>query len=188
MPGIKVSEIVEAVSEEQLEQVRTLFREYQAELVPQYRAQSLESELAGLPGVYAPPKGKLLLATVAGQPVGCVGLRPFPQEGACEMKRLYVRPTFRGGKAGKLLVEQLVQQARALGYSRLRLGHPSANHAGGGHDVPQVRFPGRCAGACRASGGAPVHGTPFIANANVGAKTFGPAGGSPAVFVVTSNQ
>jgi GNAT superfamily N-acetyltransferase len=130
VPGIKVSQIVEAVSEEQLEQVRTLFREYQAELVPQYRAQSLESELAGLPGVYAPPKGKLLLATVAGQPVGCVGLRPFPQEGACEMKRLYVRPTFRGGKAGKLLVEQLVQQARALGYSRLRLDtHPPTMQA-----------------------------------------------------------
>jgi len=125
-----VSEIVEAASEKQLEQVRTLFREYQAELLPQYRAQSLESELAGLPGVYAAPKGKLLLATVAGQPVGCVGLRPFPQEGACEMKRLYVRPTFRGGKVGKLLVEQVVQESRALGYPRLRLDtHPPTMQA-----------------------------------------------------------
>jgi len=121
---------MEAVSEEQLEQIRNLFREYQAELPPQYRARSLEAELSTLPGVYAPPKGKLLLATVAGQPVGCVGLRPFPQEGACEMKRLYVRPTFRGGKVGKLLVEEVVQQARALGYSRLRLDtHPPTMQA-----------------------------------------------------------
>ena len=81
--------------EEQLEHVRNLFREYQAEL-PSVRSRSRPS--FQLPGEYAPPKGKLLLATVAGQPVGCVGLRPFPQQGACEMKHLYVRPTFRGRK------------------------------------------------------------------------------------------
>ena len=116
---------MEAVSEVQLEQVRSLFRQYQAELLPQYRALSLEDELAGLPGVYTAPKGKLLLATVAGQPVGCVGLRPFPQPGASEMKRLYVRPTFRGGSVGKLLVERVLCEARALSYSCLRLDtHP----------------------------------------------------------------
>ena len=125
-----MSEIVEAVNPEQLEQVHDLFREYQAELLPQYRARSLEAELSSLPGVYSPPEGKLLLATIAGQPVGCVGLRAFPQAGACEMKRLYVRPTFRGGKAGQLLVEQAVQEARALGYSRLRLDtHPPTMQA-----------------------------------------------------------
>ena len=121
---------MEAVSEEQWEQVRNLFRQYQAELPPQYRARSLEAELAQLPGVYAPPKGRLLLATVAGQPVGCVGLRPFPQDGTCEMKRLYVRPTFRGEEAGKRLVEHVVQQACALGYTRLRLDtHPPTMQA-----------------------------------------------------------
>jgi GNAT superfamily N-acetyltransferase len=125
-----VSEIVEAVSEVQLEQVRSLFRQYQAELLPQYRALSLEDELAGLPGVYTAPKGKLLLATVAGQPVGCVGLRPFPQPGASEMKRLYVRPTFRGGNVGKLLVERVLREARALSYSCLRLDtHPPTMQA-----------------------------------------------------------
>ncbi len=108
-----------------LEQVRDLFREYQAELTPQYRVRSVGAELSSLPGVYTPPKGKLLLATVAGQPVGCVGLRPFPLEGACEMKRLYVRPTFRGGKVGKDLVARVVEESHALGYSRLRLDtHP----------------------------------------------------------------
>ena len=125
-----MSEIVEAVSEQQLEQVRDLFREYQAELAPQYRAPSLKDELAALPGPYAAPKGKLLLATLAGQPVGCVGLRPFPLEGACEMKRLYVRPTFRGGKVGKDLVHRIIEEGRALGYSQLRLDtHPPTMQA-----------------------------------------------------------
>jgi carbonic anhydrase len=125
-----VSEIVEVVTPEQLEQVRNLFREYQAQLPVQYRARSLEAELAKLPGVYAPPGGKLLLATVAGQPVGCVGLRPFPLEGACEMKHLYVRPTFRGGKVGRELVERAVEEARALGHLRLRLDtHPPTMQA-----------------------------------------------------------
>ncbi len=120
-----MSEIVEALSEEQIEQVRNLFREYHAELAQQYRPRLFEAEVSALPGVYAPPKGTLLLATVAGQPIGCVGLRPFPLEGACEMKRLYVRPTFRGGTVGKDLVERVVQQARTLGYARLRLDtHP----------------------------------------------------------------
>jgi len=120
-----VSEIVEALSEEQVEQVRNLFREYHAELAQQYRPPGFEAELSALPGFYTPPKGTLLLATVAGQPVGCVGLRPFPLEGACEMKRLYVRPTFRGGTVGKDLVQRVLQHARALGYTRLRLDtHP----------------------------------------------------------------
>lgn len=121
---------MEAASAEQIEQVRNLFREYQAELPQQYRARSLETLLSTLPGVYAPPKGKLLLATIAGQPVGCVGLRPFPLGGACEMKHLYVRPTFRGGKVGKVLVEQVVQCAGSLGYSRIRLDtHPPTMQA-----------------------------------------------------------
>ena len=125
-----VSEIVEAVTEQQLEQVRNLFREYQAELAERYRSPSLPTELSMLPGSYAPPGGRLLLATVAGQPVGCVGLRPFPLEGACEMKRLYVRPTFRGGRVGKELVERSVREARELGYSRLRLDtHPPTMQA-----------------------------------------------------------
>ncbi len=116
---------MEALTVEQVEQVRGLFREYHAELAHEYRPRLFEAELAALPRPYTPPKGSLLLATVAGQPVGCVGLRPFPLEGACEMKRLYVRPTFRGGEVGKLLVRRLVQQSRALGYSRLRLDtHP----------------------------------------------------------------
>jgi GNAT superfamily N-acetyltransferase len=120
-----VSEIVEAITAEQIEQVRQLFRHYQAELPLQYRF-----ELPELPGEYGPPKGKLLLATVSGQPVGCAGLRPFPLEATCEMKRLYVRPIFRGGKLGRELVEGVLQEARALGYQRLRLDtHPPTMQA-----------------------------------------------------------
>jgi GNAT superfamily N-acetyltransferase len=120
-----VSEIVAALTAEQIEQIRDLFREYHAELAQEYRPPLFEAELSGLPGVYVPPKGALLLATVAAQPVGCVGLRPFPLQGACEMKRLYVRPTFRGGEVSKVLVQQTLLHARALGYSRLRLDtHP----------------------------------------------------------------
>jgi GNAT superfamily N-acetyltransferase len=128
--GVNLSEIVEALSEKQIEQVRNLFREYHAELAQQYRPRGFEAELSALPGVYAPPKGTLLLATVAGQPVGCVGLRPFPWARASEMKRLYVRPTFRGGTVGKDLVNRVLQQASALGYTRLRLDtHPPTMRA-----------------------------------------------------------
>jgi GNAT superfamily N-acetyltransferase len=121
-----VSEIVEAITAEQLEQVRGLFRQYRAELPLQYRS----FDPAGLPGEYGPPQGKLLLAMVSGQPAGCVGLRPFPQEATCEMKRLYVRPGFRGGKLGKDLAERVLHEARALGYRRLRLDtHPPTMQA-----------------------------------------------------------
>ncbi|MGB8771209.1 MAG: GNAT family N-acetyltransferase [Candidatus Korobacteraceae bacterium] len=120
-----MSEIVEAVTAEQIEQVRQLFRQYQAELPSQYRF-----ELPTLPGEYGPPKGKLLLALVSGQPFGCVGLRPFPLEGTCEMKRLYVRPVFRSRKLGKELAERVLHEARALGYERLRLDtHPPTMQA-----------------------------------------------------------
>lgn len=126
--GWAVSEIVEAISAEQIEQVGQLFRQYQAELPVHLR--SFDSELSALPGVYGPPAGKLLLATVSGQPVGCVGLRPFPRPDTCELKRLYVRPLFRGGKLGQELAQRVMQEARALGYQRLRLDtHPPTMQA-----------------------------------------------------------
>lgn len=125
-----MGEIVEVTTEEQLEQVRNLFGEYRAQLPVEYCFRSLDVEIAGLPGAYAPPQGKLLLATVVGQPVGCVGLRPFPRDGTCEMKRLYVRPGFRGGKIGQKLVDRILLEARYLGYSFLRLDtHPPSMQA-----------------------------------------------------------
>jgi len=145
-----VSEIIEATTEEQVQAVRSLFCEYQAEIPSQYCFTSFHSEVSGLPGDYVPPKGNLFLATVSGQPVGCVGLRPFPQDGSCEMKRLYVRPAFRGGQLGKALVERVLQEARALGYSRLRLDtHPDTMQAAvqmyrkmGFREIPPAPLPG----------------------------------------------
>jgi putative acetyltransferase len=120
-----VTEIVEATTAEQIEQVRNLFAEYRSQLPVEYCFRSFDAEIASLPGVYAPPKGALLLATVVGQPVGCVGLRPFSIDGACEIKRLYVRPAFRGDKLGMKLVEQILAKARSLGYRLMRLDtHP----------------------------------------------------------------
>ncbi len=125
-----MSEIVEATTAEQIEQVRNLFSEYRAQLPVEYCSRSFDAEIVGLPGVYAPPKGALLLARVVGQPVGCVGLRPFPRNGSCEMKRLYVRPGFRGGKLGKQLVERVLREASLRGYSSMRLdSHPPTMQA-----------------------------------------------------------
>ena len=111
--------IVEAVSPDQLEQVRVLFRNYQSGLPTRLRFS--DSEWQNLPGAYSAPGGGLLLATLAGQPAGCVGLRPFPLPSACEMKRLYVTPSFRGQNLGSLLIDRIIQAARGLGYTRMRL-------------------------------------------------------------------
>ena len=125
-----MGEIVEASTAEQVEQVRTLFVEYRAELAVEPCFHSFDEEIASLPGSYAPPGGKLLLASVVGQPVGCIGLRPFPLEGACEMKRLYVRPPFRGDKLGQKLAERIIDEGRKLGYKSMRLdSHPPTMEA-----------------------------------------------------------
>ena len=118
------AEIVEVSSLDQLEQVRDLLRRYQKELPPPYRFP--DTEWQNLPGEYVPPQGALVLATVAGDPAGCVGLRPFPLPGACEMKRLYVAPAFRREHMGRALVDKILEVARRLGYSRMRLDtHPA---------------------------------------------------------------
>jgi len=121
-----MAEIVQVQSDEQLQAVRAMFQEYHSELPPQIRTVCFHQEVESLPGKYAPPAGALLLATVGGQPAGCVGLRPFPGvEAACEMKRLYVRPAFRGEKLGVLLLRQVIREARSRQYRSLRLDtHP----------------------------------------------------------------
>jgi GNAT superfamily N-acetyltransferase len=113
-------EIVEAHAGERLEQVRALFAEYAASLEVSLDFQNFDSEQAGLPGDYAPPEGRLLAAFCDGQAAGCVALRRFA-DGICEMKRLYVRPPFRGARTGRLLVEAVMQEARRAGYTRMRL-------------------------------------------------------------------
>ena len=113
-------EVVDGHVAEQVPVVRTLFEEYAGALGVDLGFQDFERELAELPGDYVPPQGRLLLALDEGKPAGCVALRPF-EPGVCEMKRLYVRPAFRGTGLGRLLAERIVGAGRDAGYERMRL-------------------------------------------------------------------
>jgi GNAT superfamily N-acetyltransferase len=115
-----VTTIEQAESDEQIEQARTLFREYEAWLGVDLCFQGFEAELASLPGKYAPPGGRLLLAYVDGEPSGCVALRPLGDD-VSEMKRLYLRDTARGHGLGVNLIDSVISEARNAGYSKLRL-------------------------------------------------------------------
>jgi putative acetyltransferase len=108
------------VDEEELSTVREMFREYVASIDLDLEFQGFSAELAELPGKYTPPSGCILLAKVDGRSAGCVALRPLG-EGVCEVKRLFVRPEYRGLKLGRKLGEKIVQEARDLGYGLLRL-------------------------------------------------------------------
>lgn len=100
--------------------VRDLFVEYQRTLGISLCFQGFDEELAGLPGSYSPPRGALLLATVSGEPAGCVGLRPHSAQDA-EMKRLYVRARFRRTGLGGVLARSAIERARALRCRRVLL-------------------------------------------------------------------
>lgn len=103
-----------------LPEVCALFREYADSLGVDLSFQDFDRELASLPGDYAPPRGCLLLAKHAAPAAGCVALRPLGAD-VCEMKRLFVRPAFRGARLGRALAEAILSEARRIGYSRMRL-------------------------------------------------------------------
>lgn len=113
-------QIIAAHSPAQLPTVRELFTEYANSLDLDLRFQSFDCELAELPGKYAPPEGRLFLAMEHEQSAGCVALRKIG-EGTCEMKRLYVRPAFRGKRLGRALADVVIAAAREIGYERMRL-------------------------------------------------------------------
>jgi ribosomal protein S18 acetylase RimI-like enzyme len=134
--------IAAAASAEQLEEVRTLMRAFIAwhrdrhredlDLIDRYfDPVAFEAELTGLPGKYVAPDGRLLLARSDGRPAGCVALRPLDPPSStrqpsmpvptCEMKRMYVHSEFRGKGIGRALVEAVVAEARAIGYTTMRL-------------------------------------------------------------------
>jgi ribosomal protein S18 acetylase RimI-like enzyme len=112
--------ITSATSSTQIAQVRELFVEYAKSLGFSLCFQSFDQELAGLPGDYAPPEGRLLLADCEQQMAGCAALRKL-EPGICEMKRLYLRPQFRGQGRGRMLAERVIAEAREIGYRRMRL-------------------------------------------------------------------
>jgi len=114
-------------SDAQIAAAQELLREYTEwaislfpddEHAPTFRG--LHQELSTLPGTYAPPAGRLLLAALDGQPAGCVCLKPH-DSAVCEMKRLYVRPSCRGHNIGGQLVGRLIEEARLAGYQRMAL-------------------------------------------------------------------
>lgn len=112
--------LIQATSDSEIQQARQLFEEYAAWLGLNLCFQNFDKELAGLPGDYALPSGRLLLAREDDRIAGCIALRQI-DDGICEMKRLYVRPEFRGTGVGRLLAETIIETARAIGYSRMRL-------------------------------------------------------------------
>lgn len=112
--------IVQAEAGKDLKMIRTLFAEYADSLGFDLDFQDFEEELANLPSGYAPPSGCLLLAKYKDQLAGCVALRQL-SDSICEMKRLYIRPQFRGLGIGRALAEAIIEQARRIGYIYMRL-------------------------------------------------------------------
>jgi putative acetyltransferase len=112
--------IYPAESSVQMVQARALFLEYADSLGFSLCFQNFDKELEGLPGLYAPPGGRLLLAEYYGELAGCVALRRLDEEIA-EMKRLYLRPALRGKGLGRILAQKIIQEAREIGYRRMRL-------------------------------------------------------------------
>jgi putative acetyltransferase len=117
---IAILHVEQAITPEQVSLARTLFQEYGASLGFSLCFQNFETELAGLPGDYGPPRGRLLIAYVDSQAAGCVALHEF-EPGISEMKRLYVRPAFRGKRVGLALANAIIEAARAIGYEKMRL-------------------------------------------------------------------
>jgi GNAT superfamily N-acetyltransferase len=117
---VKVLTFAQAETPTQIARARELFLEYAQSLGFSLCFQSFDQELANLPGDYAPPEGRLLLAEYEHQLAGCVALHELEVE-VCEMKRLYLRPQFRGKGLGHAFAERIIAEARHIGYRRMRL-------------------------------------------------------------------
>ena len=112
--------ITQVTTPNEVEEARQLFKEYEAGLGISLCFQNFDQELANLPGDYAPSRGRLLLAREFDQLLGCIALRPVGPT-TCEMKRLFVRSEYRDRGLGRVLVEALIEEARKIGYTHMRL-------------------------------------------------------------------
>src|SRR5690349_20698310 len=113
-------QIFPAETDDDIRKARTLFEEYAAGLGISLCFQNFDRELANLPGDYSPPDGRLLLAAEEAQLAGCIALRKL-EPTVCEMKRLFLHPSHRGRGLGRVLVETIIDEARKLGYTKMRL-------------------------------------------------------------------
>jgi GNAT superfamily N-acetyltransferase len=111
---------LDVATEEQLPLIRQMFRDYERELDIDLCFQGFEEELASLPGKYGPPRGVLLVASVGEEVAGCGAIRDLG-DGICELKRIYVRPEYRGRNIGKSISSALLDRAAALGYHTAKL-------------------------------------------------------------------
>lgn len=138
--------IITAEIEEHLHEIRELFKEYTESLGFDLSFQNFDKEFSELPGKYATPDGRLLLATYDEKIAGCVGLRKFKDD-ICEMKRLYVRPEFRRKGIGKALSIAVINMAKEIGYKTMRLDTVpwmkeaiTLYHSLGFIDIPAYRY------------------------------------------------
>jgi putative acetyltransferase len=113
-------QLIQAQNSAEIHQARELFKEYETELGISLCFQNFEQELSALPGDYATPDGRLMLAFDHGDLAGCIALRKIGA-GICEMKRLFVRDQFRGKGLGRSLIEAIISEATQIGYERMRL-------------------------------------------------------------------
>ena len=112
--------LIKVASESDLREARALFIEYASSLGFDLSFQGFDEEIARLPGEYSQPDGCILMAYEDSNVAGCVALRKLA-DGVCEMKRMYVRPTFRGKGIGRALALEVIHIARNSGYERMRL-------------------------------------------------------------------
>lgn len=118
--AVKSLTFVQTESSTQIAQARELFLEYAESLGFSLCFQNFDKELANLPGDYAPPDGRLLLAHYENELAGCVALHKLERD-ICEMKRLYLRSQFRGKRLGRAIADRIISEARQIGYKRMRL-------------------------------------------------------------------
>jgi len=119
-PMSPLPDIRRAESPDDLDTIRSLFTEYEEWLNIDLCFQDFQNEINSLPGKYAPPQGSLLLARIDGLAIGCVAMKPL-DAGICEMKRLFVRPAWRGKGYGQALVHAILDEGRRAGYSKMWL-------------------------------------------------------------------